>query len=98
MTPRPVTTTRVRAGGASMTKTASYRSIPPGITVKRRKIATGLLGSSLRLNVVGNLADSLEFFRIRFWNLTFDLVLKLLFERHDKLDRVKRIGAEIVDK
>src|ERR1017187_3123546 len=44
------------------------------------------------------LADRLKLFGVRFRDLALDLVLEFLLKGHDQLDRVERVGAEIIKK
>ena len=64
-----------------------------------KKSRRSLLGLGLRFYIIDNLADCRELFSVRFGDfLSAHLVLKLLFESHNELNGVKRIGAEVVYK
>src|SRR5215213_3590668 len=83
---------------ASALSQASWTLLPRGQTAPRpvtttlRRLTKGLrLG--VRLDVIHGLLHG--GYLLRF--LVRNLGLELLLERHDELDRIERIGAEIVD-
>jgi len=71
---------------------------PEGYHGKTPEKQRCLLGAGLGLDVVNHLADRLEFLCVGLRNLAFDFVFKFFLKRHDELDSIERIGAEIVDK
>src|SRR5580658_2618655 len=99
-TPRPVTTTRRCDVPCFMDQFGDPRHAArprwgPGrlLAVNR---GSGL--ASFAFDVIGDLAHRLKLLGVGLRNLSLYLVLELLLEGHDQLDRVQRIGTQIVKK
>src|SRR5688572_6583997 len=81
---------------ASATVLPSGQTMPRPVTTTLRRLTSWWgagLGLGVRLDVVDGLLHRRDLLRF----LVRDLGLELFFQRHDELDRVKRVRAEVVD-